>query len=142
MSEKRDTLQLKSIGIEAINEGKDIIWTLEHLSGEKFKFSSPSASLPQFVTDLLLLSVLPNVAKYAPAVPPLTSGQIEKVKSLPVHRIGTFIAPMSDKVGFDIELVGGIRLIFQFLKTEALKLSEQLRAIVDTPPTPTSCRRH
>jgi len=121
---------LRSVEVEATDDGSGVLWSLKTLGGEHFKFLFPSANLGGLIEQFLRLAVRPKISKHAKPPPRLATGQIAKARPLPTTAIGSFVVPLSGKVGFECELPGGIRFVFQLHPDEALQFAERLQAAV------------
>ena len=133
---------LHSINVASLDQLVQVEWTMKTTS-EEFRFSSPAESFGKLIVETFLrLAVRPQVARHAKPVPRIWAREIGEAKPLPIMGLGAFVVPMSEKVGFDIEMPGGIHLVFQISKLEAMQFSEHLQEAIRAPHTPISTHRH
>jgi hypothetical protein len=114
--------------INASSDGHQIIFSRRGKDAATFVFDANK--LPAVAERLLRILAQPNVSSLLPSTPPTAPGKIEEVRPYQIVAMSVSKVFLVEAVGLFLDLVGGLRLYFQFSADDGAKLSQQLQDAV------------
>jgi hypothetical protein len=120
-----------ALQINASPDGKHIIFSGPDADNEAANFAFEASNLPVIIDRLLRIVAQPDVSRHLPPLPEIRPGTIEEVRPYPVAAMSVTKVFLVEQVGLILDLVGAVRLNFQFSQDAGATLSQQLRDAVE-----------